>query len=141
MARVCPNNGDTDIYRVTVKAGRTIMVEDINEAIRAAKDVAYQEDLTKFLTLKLNADVSLEGWHQGVHCESSCKKSVLTTNYDEVAELKGQLAELRKDKERLDWLLDEDTNLSIEFFHKENGKTVLEYLESREDIDKMMSLR
>mgnify|MGYP001820349291 CR=1 FL=1 len=65
----------------------------------------------------------------------------LVTNYDEMAELEGQLAELRKDKERLDWLLDEDTNLSIEFCHKENGKTVLEYLETREDIDKMMSLR
>ena len=65
----------------------------------------------------------------------------LVTNYDEVAELKGQLAELRKDKERLDWLLDEDTNLSIEYCHKENGKAVLEYLESRDDIDKMMSLR
>jgi hypothetical protein len=64
----------------------------------------------------------------------------LLTNHDEVAELKGQLAELRKDKERLDWLLDPYISISIEFFHKENGKTVLEYLESRDDIDKMMSL-
>jgi hypothetical protein len=63
----------------------------------------------------------------------------LLTNYDEVAELKGQLAELRKDKERLDWLLDPYISISIEFCHKENGKIVLEYLESREDIDKMMS--
>ena len=65
----------------------------------------------------------------------------LVTNYDEVEELKGQLAALRKDKERLDWLLDAYTSISIEFFRKENGKTVLEYLEEREDIDKMMSLR
>tara|TARA_E500000318_G_scaffold83662_1_gene79353 strand:- start:311 stop:514 length:204 start_codon:yes stop_codon:yes gene_type:complete len=65
----------------------------------------------------------------------------LVTNYDEMAELKGQLAALRKDKERLDWLLDAYTSISIEFFRKENGKTVLEYLEEREDIDKMMSLR
>ena len=33
----------------------------------------------------------------------------LVTNYDEIAELKGQLAELRKDKERLDWLLNNYT--------------------------------
>jgi hypothetical protein len=29
----------------------------------------------------------------------------LVTNYDEVQELKGQIIELRKDKERLDWIL------------------------------------
>ena len=35
----------------------------------------------------------------------------LVTNYDEIAELKGQLAELRKDKERLDWLQSNDLTL------------------------------
>ena len=40
------------------------------------------------------------------------------------------------DKERLDWLLDDDTRVVIEFVYKERGKTMLDYLESREDIDR-----
>lgn len=72
MARTCPNNGDTDIYTIVIKAGRTIMVEDINAAIKKVENSLYQEDLTKFLTLELNADVTITGWHQGVFVESSC---------------------------------------------------------------------
>ena len=50
----------------------------------------------------------------------------LVTNYDEVQELKGQLAELRKDKERLDWLLKTQSFLSIN------------RIGTRKDIDKEM---
>lgn len=41
-----------------------------------------------------------------------------------------------KDKERLDWLLDDDTRVVIELVYKEGEKTMLDYLESREDIDR-----
>ena len=40
------------------------------------------------------------------------------------------------DEERLDWLLDDDTRVVIELVYKEGEKIMLDYLESREDIDR-----
>jgi hypothetical protein len=53
----------------------------------------------------------------------------LVTNYDEVQELKAQLAELRKDKERLDWLLNRAYTIQLR-----EG----DIFTSREDIDREM---
>ena len=63
----------------------------------------------------------------------------LVTNYDEVQELKGQLAELRKDKERLDWLLDENSCNHIERGrYNRLGDWLVKTLHNRSDIDKEM---
>ena len=51
------------------------------------------------------------------------------TNFDEVANLKGIIAELMKDKERLEWLMKE----MDEFLYGEVA------METREDIDKAMN--
>lgn len=75
-SKTCPNNGQTDIYKVVIQAARTIMVEDIHAALAEAEDSTYQEDLTKFLTIKLNADVTITGTHQGVLIESTCSKAM-----------------------------------------------------------------
>ena len=69
------------------------------------------------------------------------------TNYDEVAHLKGVITELKKeneelkkDKERLDWLVD---NASISMLRKdEDGEewwVELAYSEARKDIDEYMN--
>lgn len=63
----------------------------------------------------------------------------LVTHYDEVQELKGQLAELRKDKERLDWLLDENSCNHIERGrYNRLGDWLVKILHNRSDIDKEM---
>jgi hypothetical protein len=63
----------------------------------------------------------------------------LVTNYDEIAELKAQLAELRKDKERLDWLLDENSCNHIERgCYNQWGNWLGKTLHNRSDIDKEM---
>jgi hypothetical protein len=59
--------------------------------------------------------------------------------HKELAELKVMVAELRKDKDRLDWLVD---NASISMLRKdEDGEewwVELDYSEARDDIDKAM---
>jgi len=63
----------------------------------------------------------------------------LVTNYDEVEELKAQLAELRKDKERLDWLLDENSCNHIERgCYNRFGNWLGKKFHNRSDIDKEM---
>lgn len=90
-------------------------------------------------------------------CKNSTKKDEpQVTNYDEVANLKGIIEELKrtlsksmyalqeneelmKDKERLDWLVD---NTAISMLRKdEDGEewwVELDYSEARNDIDKQM---
>ena len=67
------------------------------------------------------------------------------TNYDEVAErvnaaqIEQENAELRKDKERLDWLLDEESGVNVEYLYADKlGKHVITWFDDREDIDKAM---
>jgi hypothetical protein len=63
----------------------------------------------------------------------------LVTNYDEVQELKGQIIELRKDKERLDWLLDENSCTHIERgCYNRVGNWLGKKFHNRSDIDKEM---
>ena len=63
----CPNGELMDSYQITVTSGQTIMVEAIHEALKAAPETTYQEDLATLLRTKLGAEVTIEGWHHGVH--------------------------------------------------------------------------
>lgn len=67
LVAACPVDGKPDVYACTVRASRTIPVEDI---LRAAADLAlkklYQEDLTVSLQRTLAAEVTTVGWHSGV---------------------------------------------------------------------------
>jgi hypothetical protein len=56
-----------------------------------------------------------------------------------LANLQNQVRELRKDKERLDWLLDEESGVNVEYVYIDNrGKYVIVWFDDREDIDKAM---
>jgi hypothetical protein len=64
------------------------------------------------------------------------------TNYDKAAErvnsaqLERENAELLKDKARLDWLLDEDSGVNIEWIYRKDGKPCIQWFDERSDIDK-----
>lgn len=56
-----------------------------------------------------------------------------------LANLQNQVRELRKDKERLDWLLDEESGVNLEYVYTDKrGKYVIVWFDDREDIDKAM---
>lgn len=56
-----------------------------------------------------------------------------------LANLQNQVRELRKDKERLDWLLDEESDVNVEYIYADKlGKHVITWFDDREDIDKAM---
>ena len=51
----------------------------------------------------------------------------------------GKLEELEKDKERLDWLLDEESDVNVEYLYTDKlGKNVITWFDDREGIDKAM---
>jgi hypothetical protein len=50
-----------------------------------------------------------------------------------------KLEELENDKERLDWLLDEESGVNLEYVYTDKrGKYVIVWFDDREDIDKAM---
>jgi hypothetical protein len=50
-----------------------------------------------------------------------------------------KLEEIEKDKERLDWLLDEESGVNLEYVYTDKrGKYVIVWFDDREDIDKAM---
>ena len=56
-----------------------------------------------------------------------------------LANLQNQVRELRKDKERLDWLLDEESDVNVEYIYTDKlGKHVITWFDDREGIDKAM---
>ena len=56
-----------------------------------------------------------------------------------LANLQNQVRELRKDKERLDWLLDEESGVNVEYVYTDKrGKYIITWFDAREDIDKAM---
>lgn len=67
----CPNGELMDIYRITIRAQATIMVEDILRALNEAPEKIYQEDLATLLRAKLGAEVTVEGSHHGIHITST----------------------------------------------------------------------
>ena len=57
---------------------------------------------------------------------------------NQVRELRKDIRELRKDKERLDWLLDEESGVNVEYVMDKRGKYIITWFDDREDIDKAM---
>ena len=56
-----------------------------------------------------------------------------------LASLQNQVRELRKDKDRLDWLLDEHSGVSVEYVYKDRrGTRIIVWFDNRSDIDKAM---
>lgn len=67
VTAVCPVDKKPDVYLCTVRAGRTIPVEDILKAAgKLRTEPLYQEDLTRELHRALAAEVETVGWHSGV---------------------------------------------------------------------------
>ena len=63
----CPNGDLMDTYRITIRSKATIMVEDILRTLKDAPLKIYQEDLATLLRAKLGAEITVEGWHHGIH--------------------------------------------------------------------------
>jgi hypothetical protein len=57
-----------------------------------------------------------------------------------LANLQNQVRELRKDKERLDWLLDEESGVNVEWLHVDKERHVIEWFDDREGIDRAMEM-
>ena len=51
-----------------------------------------------------------------------------------------KLEELEKDKERLDWLLDEESGVNVEWPHVDKERHVIEWFDDREGIDRAMEM-
>lgn len=69
MKAVCPIDGKTDTYEVTVESKYMIKIEDILEAANKLPEPAFQEELTQFLAKELGALITTVGTHSGVHTE------------------------------------------------------------------------
>lgn len=69
----CPVDRGGDVYTVTVRSRRTVMVEDIHAAAKKyTTEHRTQEDLTDLLARELGAEVESVGWHAGVHTRVVC---------------------------------------------------------------------
>lgn len=74
---VCPVDDRPDVYEMQVVSRRVIPVEEIMKAVADAKsDKLYQEDLCQKLHRRINACVTLIGWHSGVRTISTCGELV-----------------------------------------------------------------
>lgn len=63
----CPVDDDPDVYHLTVTSRRTIPVENILKAVeKLREDNLFQEELTQRLHRRINACVTLVGYHSGV---------------------------------------------------------------------------
>lgn len=74
ITAACPVDQGTDTYTLIVRSPRTIPVEVILAAVKAATEKpCYQEDLTQALAQQLRCDVETEGIHSGVLTTCVCK--------------------------------------------------------------------
>lgn len=70
---VCPVDKGGDVYTVTVRSRRTVMVEAILAAVeKFTGEHRTQEDLTDRLSRELGAEVESVGWHSGVFTRVVC---------------------------------------------------------------------
>lgn len=73
VAAICPKDEMPDRYRCIVTTPVVIPVEDILEVVSECSSMKiYQEDLCQHLHRKLNACVTLTGWHSGVKTIVTC---------------------------------------------------------------------
>jgi heterodisulfide reductase subunit C len=74
VVAVCPVDGRPDYYRCTVRATRTVPVEDILAAVKSvtATGPLFQEDLTRELHRLLTCEVETIGWHGRVRTRVVC---------------------------------------------------------------------
>jgi NADPH-dependent 7-cyano-7-deazaguanine reductase QueF len=67
VTALCPADDRLDVYAVTVRATRTIPVEDILKAAAGFRErKVFQEELTAEFHRALTAEVESVGWHSGV---------------------------------------------------------------------------
>jgi NADPH-dependent 7-cyano-7-deazaguanine reductase QueF len=70
---VCPVDKKPDVYRVTVRSGKTIPVEDILKSAKSLEEKPqFQEELTQELHRLLAAEVESVGHHSGVKTRIVC---------------------------------------------------------------------
>lgn len=67
----CPNGELMDAYQITITSPQTIMVETLLKTLKDAPETIYHEDLATYLRNQIGAEVTVEGWHHGVHITSS----------------------------------------------------------------------
>ena len=73
ITATCPVDDKPDVYRMIVRATRTIKVEDILAALAAETKVpCFQEDLTQRFHRSLACEVETRGWHSGVFTVVIC---------------------------------------------------------------------
>ncbi len=67
MRAVCPVDGKSDLYAVTVETDRLLKIEDIlGEISAAAEEPDFQENITVDLARRLGAHVTTIGVHTGI---------------------------------------------------------------------------
>jgi hypothetical protein len=67
FCRKCPVNGQTICYNLAISTGgQTILVEDIQGAIRDLPPEGYHEDIAELLTRDLPGQQTLSAHHHGV---------------------------------------------------------------------------
>jgi hypothetical protein len=67
----CPNGELMDSYQITIRSEATIMVEDILKALNEAPGRIYHEDLATLLRARFGAEVTVKGFHHGIHIIST----------------------------------------------------------------------
>ncbi len=69
----CPVNGQCDVYEVTFRLDRLVLVEHLLlAAVDFKSKVIYQEDLTKQLAALFECEVESRGSHSGVRTRVVC---------------------------------------------------------------------
>ncbi len=75
----CPVAECPDVYEVTVRTDRVVMVEDILAAVKdLTADQRTQEDLTDKLAFRLLCEVETVGVHSGVKTRVVCGQTGTT---------------------------------------------------------------
>lgn len=73
VVATCPVDEAGDVYRVTVRCGRVVLVEDIWAAVKKLNEKpTTQEQFTQNLHRELAAEVETLGWHSGVTTRVVC---------------------------------------------------------------------
>lgn len=73
MRSVCPVNGATDWYHVTIHLDRLVMVEEIIECASAfGEKRLFQEEITQRLAIQFKARVITYGNHSKVRTRCEC---------------------------------------------------------------------